>query len=101
MRYVIRDEYGNIDAAYAYPVDGADEVEEGTDPDLITFAMGSDTDAALRSFLASTDSELLRIVEDVVNVLIENSLVLLTDFPEAAQQKLMRRKTIRDKLQLF
>jgi hypothetical protein len=44
---------------------------------------------------------LLRIIEDVVNVMIENNLVLLTDFPEGAQVKLMRRQSIREKLQIF
>jgi hypothetical protein len=101
MRYVSRDENGKIEAIFSYPVEGAEETLEDADPDLVAFVLGGESDSTLRAYLASTDSELLRIIEDVVNVLVENNLVLLTDFPEAAQTKLMRRHSIREKLQVF
>ena len=53
------------------------------------------------AYLANSEADLLRIVEDLINVLIDQNLILLTDFPEGAQRKLMRRQGIRQKLQTF
>ena len=69
------------------------------DPELVAFVTGGKTDEALRSYLQESEGDLLRILEDLINVLIENNLVLLTDFPDHAQRKLMRRQGIRQKLQ--
>jgi len=40
----------------------------------------------MRAYLAASDSALLRVVEDLIGVLIDRNLVLLTDFPEGAQR---------------
>jgi hypothetical protein len=45
-----------------------------------------------------SDADLLRILEDLINVLVDNNVILLTDFPEAVQHKLMNRQKVRDKL---
>ena len=97
MRYVIRDDEGIITAVFAEPQADAEPVPT-QDPELVAFLAGGDSQLALRSFLASTDSELLRIVEDLVNVLIDQNVILLTDFPEPAQSKLLHRQSIRRKL---
>ena len=97
MRYVIRDDEGIITAVFAEPRDDAEAVP-AQDPELVAFLAGGDSQLALRSFLASTDSELLRIVEDLINVLIDQNVILLTDFPEPAQAKLLQRQSIRRKL---
>ncbi len=97
MRYVIRDDEGVITAVFAESQSGAEALPT-QDPELVAFLVGGDSEMALRSHLASTDSELLRIVEDLVNVLIDQNVILLTDFPEPAQSKLLHRQSIRRKL---
>ena len=89
MRYVSRDENGNINRVVAEPESGADEAIYKEDPELLAFMTEGGGEPALRSYLAANDAELLKIVEDLVNVLIEKNVILLTDFPEAAQRKLM------------
>ena len=101
MRYVARDEAGNILAVYTEPQPGADEALPVDSPELLSFVLGQDAEMALRAYMASTDSDLLRIIEDLINVLIDRNVVQLTDFPTGAQKKLLRRATIRDKLQSF
>ena len=102
MRYVARDETGAIIAVFAEPNEGyAEEPISTGDPELVAFMGDIDSDEALRTYLAASDSDLLRIMEDLINVLIGNNLILLTDFPEAVQSKLMRRQTVRAKLQNF
>ena len=101
MRYVNRDETGGIIAVFAEPQYNGEELIAMHDPELLAFVAGNDSEATLRSDLAGTDADLLRIVEDLVNVLIDRNLILLTDFPEGARAKLLKRQAIREKLQHF
>ena len=43
------------------------------------------------------DQEFIRVIEDVIYLLIERRVFLLTDLPEAAQQKLAERRNLRGK----
>jgi TctA family transporter len=99
MRYVARDKDNKIVAVFDRPHPAAPEMIMEDDPELLAFVTGGKTDEALRSYLQESEGDLLRILEDLINVLIENNLILLTDFPEHAQRKLMRRQGIRQKLQ--
>ena len=101
MRYVARDESGSILAVYGEPQPGADEALPVDSPELLSFVLGQDAEMALRAYMASTDADLLRIIEDLINVLIDRNVVMLSDFPIGAQKKLLRRATIRNKLQSF
>lgn len=101
MRYVARDGSGNILAVYTDPQPGAEEALPVDSPELLSFVLGQDAEMALRAYMASTDSDLLRIIEDLINVLIDRNVILLSDFPSGAQRKLLRRASIRDKLQSF
>lgn len=101
MRYAERDAEGNIIAVYASAREGATEIISPDDPELLGFVTEGSTENAMRTYLASSDSDLLRILEDLINVLIDNNVMLLTDFPPAAQEKLMRRQAVRTKLQTF
>ncbi len=101
MRYVARDDYGEITKVLSEPEGAAMEEIDKEDPELIAFVTEGGAEPALRAYLASSDAELLRVLEDLVNVLIDRNIVLLTDFPEAAQQKLMHRNAVRRKLQDF
>ena len=81
MRYVERDGAGNIVAIYAVAHEGATEVIAPEDPELLGFVTEGSTEDAMRTYLATSDSDLLRILEDMINVLIDNNVMLLTDFP--------------------
>lgn len=49
--------------------------------------------------LVQTDLQMARVLEDVVNLLIDKSVIRFTDLPEAAQSKLLIRKEMRGKFQ--
>ena len=101
MRYVARDFNGNITKVVAASEPDATEQNYKENPELIAFVMEGGSQAALRAYLATSDAELLRVMEDLVNVLIDKGILLLTDFPEPAQEKLMRRQSIRDTMSRF
>lgn len=48
--------------------------------------------------LASTDMGLVRVLEDTIDLLIERGVLRFTDFPEAAQAKLLERRSMRASL---
>ncbi|KAA0875184.1 tryptophan synthase subunit beta like protein [Nitrincola tapanii] len=45
--------------------------------------------------LKSSDTELIRVVEDLIDLLTDKGVIQFTDLPKAAQQKLMKRQTLR------
>jgi hypothetical protein len=45
--------------------------------------------------LRSSDTELARVVEDVINLLTDKGVIQFTELPEAAQEKLLQRKSLR------
>lgn len=51
-----------------------------------------------RGELLRSDLEMVRVYEDLTDILIGKRIVVLTDFPPAAQEKLMRRKRLRSSL---
>ncbi|GAA4030660.1 hypothetical protein [Actimicrobium antarcticum] len=51
-----------------------------------------------RDVLASLDSAMIRVVEDLVDVLIQKHVIMLTDLPEQAQRKVLGRKETRHSL---
>ncbi|MSP21023.1 MAG: hypothetical protein EXQ93_05805 [Alphaproteobacteria bacterium] len=65
---------------------------------MLAFVTGMGSEEALRQHRANSENDLLRILEDLISVLIDNNVILLTDFPAGAQRKLMQRQSIRDKL---
>lgn len=45
-----------------------------------------------------SDLDMIRVYEDLIDILIAKRVILLTDFPPAAQEKIVRRKRLRASL---
>jgi hypothetical protein len=102
MPYVTRDSQGLIDTVYREAVAGA-EALPADHPEVLAF-LGHDEEHQHR--FASMDAGLVRVLEDLVDVLIDRNIIRITDLPLEAQQKLFERKHFRDRikhhsLQLF
>ena len=48
--------------------------------------------------LATTDLDLVRVLEDLIDLLFKGDVIRFTDFPEAAQEKLLARRSMRSSL---
>ena len=95
MRYVARDETGQV-VAVSLMRDGAHPEAMLEDaPELHAFAGGLPE----QDRLAESDLGLVRVLEDLIDVLIEKDLIRFTDLPEPAQDKLMHRRSLRRSLQ--
>ena len=94
MPYVYRDADGNVQAVYDQPVQGCEEVA-ANDPGLIAFIQRSAPGTLLNDQWVQSDLALARVLEDLIELLIEKKLLLFTDFPRGAQQKLLERRGLR------
>lgn len=97
MPFVKRDEAGRIAALYREQAPDAREYLPSDHPDIMEFS-GQETPAAERPDMRQSDLEMIRVYEDLIDILISKRIVVLTDFPTAAQEKLVRRKRLRSSL---
>ncbi|MBO6519679.1 MAG: hypothetical protein JJ900_02210 [Rhodospirillales bacterium] len=95
MPYAYRDENGNILAVYEQPVEGCDEVA-ADDPALREFIQKNlPTAAAVTDDWVQSDLALARVLEDLIEVLIDKKVIMFSDFPAGAQKKLLERRGLR------
>ncbi len=97
MPYVSRDRDGIITGVFEQPAPGAGESVADDNPELVEFLYQMQLSRNIQH-LSVTDSGMIRIIEDLVDVLIGKNVIMFTDLPEAAQQKFLARKSVRDKL---
>lgn len=94
MPFVHKDETGKILAVYEELIDGTEEVASD-DLALVEFITKNIPSTNMSDEWVQSDLALSRVVEDLVDVLIEKNLIMFTDLPEGAQQKLMERRGLR------
>lgn len=97
MPFVKRDAAGQIIALYRERSEEAPEFLAAGHPEIVEFAE-SDSARGERSGMLQSDLEMIRVYEDLIDILISKRIVVLTDFPTAAQEKLVRRKRLRSSL---
>ncbi len=95
MPYKERDESGKIVALRGEASALATEVLSSSNPEVLDFLRDSGSSEMSKAFLSSSDADLVRVVEDLIELLIDKNLILITEFPAAAQQKLLIRKSAR------
>lgn len=98
MAYVKRNEEGRIINVYDSPESGASEYLSIESEELISFLTQTDDADAARVALSMSDMALVRVLEDLINTLIDKGVILFTDLPQAAREKLANREKIRDQL---
>lgn len=101
MPYVQRNEAGQIAAVSAEKTSAMSEWVELDAPELKEYLVklaGSAHTPEVANALEESDQALIRVVDDLVNVLVEHNLMRFTDLPEAAQKKLLERRSLRESL---
>ena len=91
MPFVKRDSGGDVVAVSRERVEGfAEELPAGS-PELAPLLGDERIDASL----AGTDQDFVRVLEDVVDLLIDKGVFLFTELPESAQEKILQRQKLR------
>jgi hypothetical protein len=100
MPFVIRDAEGKIVQVFDQPVTGAAEQMAPDSSELQQFQSEhtAHTVEALRRQLAETDLGMARLVEDLIDVLINKSVIKFTDLPPAAGAKYLERLSTRERM---
>lgn len=98
MAYVVRDKNGSVISVLANPAEQKSGNLDLSD-DEVNELFGKDEAAKqLQEVLVASDLSFVRVLEDLIGVLMDRGVIMLTDLPEAAQEKLLQRRHIRDHL---
>lgn len=97
MPYVERDAAGQIIAVFAESNSPASEWVDIGSAELRGFInnLGGDSLPDALGKLHESDQSMIRVVEDLVDTLISQNLIHFTDLPDAAQAKLLQRRSLR------
>ena len=91
MPYIQRNHRREIVALFRAPQPDATEYLEVGDDEVMAFLRGELTGDGFQRL----DAGFVRVLEDLIDVLIERHLLILTDLPPAAQAKWLERKQLR------
>ncbi|TXI38507.1 MAG: hypothetical protein E6Q51_00995 [Methylophilus methylotrophus] len=98
MAYILKNNEGVIIAASPDTQVAADWVAvENTDTEYLAFL---DNELKKHHTFRESDIQLARVLEDLISILIDRSLISYTDFPSAAQKRLNERQSLRHKNKL-
>lgn len=96
MSYIKRNEKGHIVAVSVEPMEGFAEVTEADAAEAAAF-----TEAAIGSEKHSfeqTDLDFVRVLEDLIELMMNKNIIQFTELPEASQSKMLARQKLRRKL---
>jgi hypothetical protein len=93
MPYVARDADGRIVAVAVQATATVAEVIDAGAPELQAYLAQIAPETV--GDIARTDSGLIRVVEDLIETLMDKNVLRFTDLPAAAQHKLMQRRSLR------
>lgn len=99
MPYVVRNNAGAIVELRDTPSGSGAQWLEITDPEVTNFVQLVSPPDQVNRKLSSTDYEMVRVVEDLVDLLIAKQVFIFTELPEAVQEKLSARKHLRKDMQ--
>lgn len=95
--YIQRNIHGNIIGVSESRSDIFSEVADEHSDEFLTYVKYEACKATeTASALETTDTELVRVLEDVIDLLTHKGLIQFTDLPKVAQQKLLTRQTLRE-----
>lgn len=92
MPFVKRDESGKIDAVSINESADFAEFLDAESAELEVFLENARPSA---DSLRESDSDLVRVLEDLIEMLTAKGVIMFTELPESAQQKILFRKRLR------
>ena len=98
MPYVSRTPDGEIEAVFDRPGPNAREEIAQDAAELQKFIAQSHTREHAKRLLEESDQGVIRVVEDLIWVLLEKNVLVLTDLPLAVREKLSSRRAAREEL---
>lgn len=98
MLYIERNQEGEIVALRQVQTTQANEQASLLDEEVIKFLGKAGEMDALSQLLLLSDTSIIRVLEDLIDLLIRKNVILLTELPMEAQEKIRERKRVRNKM---
>jgi hypothetical protein len=98
MLYVERANDGEIIALHNNPEQNNSEQKSLVDEEVVNFLNKSTNSESWKQLLSLTDSRTIRILEDLIDLLSRKNVISFTELPEQAQERILERKTLREKM---
>ena len=98
MLYVERDKDGEIIALHNHSGQNFTEQKPAMDNEVLNFVKKNVTTDSFKLLLSLSDTNVIRIIEDLVDLLIKKNIILFTELPEQAQAKIRERKQVREEM---
>ena len=98
MLYIKRDSAGKIVSLHTQVAPGAIEQKSIMDDEIVEFLNTSVDTAPWMQLLSLSDIGIIRILEDLIDLLIKKNVILFTELPDEAQRKIRERKELRQKI---
>ena len=99
MLYIERGADGTIAAIHQAPSEKITEKKALIDEEVLEF-LGRDRklDTWIR-LLSLSDNSIIRVLEDLIDLLVQKNVIMLTELPEEARSKLRERKRVREQME--
>lgn len=98
MLYIERNELGEITAIKRDTGEPGQESTAASGGDILEFLAVNASKDSMLELLATMDSGIIRIVEDLIDILINKNLIMFSELPREAQEKIFYRKQIRQRI---
>jgi len=98
MPYIERSADGKIIGLRTIAGPNSTEEKSITDEEILDFLKNNLDNQFLKSLLAHSDAGLIRLLEDLIDLLTKKNIILFTELPEKAQEKIIEREQIRGKI---
>ncbi len=98
MAYINRNINGEITEVFETRQNDDQEYISLDNAELIDFIKQAASNHDVKTVLSSSDVALVRVLEDLINTLIDKNIIQFTELPLAAQGKLANREKIREHL---
>lgn len=102
MPYAQRNEAGEIVSLTAKPINDDDALLMPNDPEVVMFlaqsGQGESENERKSLDLLADDLKMIRVVEDLIDLLTAKGVILFSELPVAVQDKILRKKFKREQL---
>jgi hypothetical protein len=98
MLFIERDANGAITAIRQGQMKPGQEPASLLDEEVLSFFKSSGELELLSQLLAHSDVSIIRVLEDLIDLLIDRKIILFTELPKEAQEKIQSRKKLRTKI---
>lgn len=99
MLYIERNTDGAITAIHQAPSDKAKEQKSLMDEEVIEFLGKEGGLDSWIKLLSLSDVSIIRVLEDLIDLLVKKNVIMLTELPDEARDKLRERKRVRERME--